>query len=84
MEEFSLGRPEGGRGRLMEGLSFHSFLQFFQKFFNWPGLWAASYNGGCPLNGSSTVYLQIVVSSFSVCFSKAQFSCLYPEQKQMN
>ena len=49
MEEFSLGRPEGRRGRLMEGLSSHSFLQFFQKFFNWPGLWAASYNGGCPL-----------------------------------
>ena len=42
MEEFSLGRPEGGRGRLMEGLSSHSFRQFFQKFFNWPGLRAAS------------------------------------------
>ena len=42
MEESSLGQPEGGRRRLMEGLSSNSFRQFFQKFFNWPGLWAAS------------------------------------------
>ena len=49
MEEFSLGQPEGGRSRLMDGLSSHSFLQFFQKFFNWPGLWAASYKEGVRL-----------------------------------
>ena len=34
MEEFSLGRPKGGSGRLIEGLSSHPFLQLFQQLFS--------------------------------------------------
>ena len=51
--ELSLGRPKGGRGRLIEVRIYNIILQLFRDFDYW------LLNRGWPLNGGSTVKMKI-------------------------